>query len=306
MTTHPLAGVYVATITPLYPNYSIDLPAIAPVLDHLARRGCHGALLLGTTGEGPSFSFPERRDICRAALQIRQAHPGFHLLAGTGTPSLEETIANTRAVFDVGLDGVVVLPPYYYRKVTDDGLFAWFAEVIRRAVPADGLLFAYHIPAVSGVGLSLDLIARLHDAFPKQFAGLKDSSADLDFATQLGQRFGNDLLIFNGTDSLAQPALQAGAGGCITALANLFSPDLRAVWDAHQQGTTAPEAHARLQAARAISNRYPPASATLKALFSRLNRFPRWPVRPPLVPLARDVEERVLAELQTAGLLAEH
>jgi 4-hydroxy-tetrahydrodipicolinate synthase len=111
-------------------------------------------------------------------------------------------------------------------------LFAWFSQVIRRAVPTDGALLGYHIPSLSGVPLSLDLLANLKDAFPRQFAGLKDSSVDAEHARALGQRFGTDLLVFSGTDSLFSLALEQGAAGCITALANLRSPDLRKVWDA--------------------------------------------------------------------------
>src|SRR6185503_20436276 len=176
----------------------------------LARRGCHGALLFGTTGEGPSFGPQERIEACKVALQVRQAHPDFKLFLGTGTPSLDETVTLTRAAFDLGYDGAVVLPPYYFRKVSDEGLFAWFGEVIRRAVPAGGAFFGYHIPPISGVALSLDLLARLKDTFPDRFTGLKDSSADAEHGRLLGERFGSDLLIFCSTDPLLRGALQAG------------------------------------------------------------------------------------------------
>ncbi len=300
---HPLAGVYAAVVTPLYPNFSIDFPIIVPLLDRLANRGCHGALLLGTTGEGPSFAPDERLEFCRTALQIRQAHPDFKLLAGTGTPSLEETIMLTKAAFDLGLDGVVVLPPYYFRKVNDDGLFAWFGEVLKRAVPVGGALFGYHIPSVSGVALSVELLMRLKDAFPDKFAGLKDSSADADHAKLLGSRLSHDHLIFCGTDSLFQGALDAGAQGCITAPANLLSPFLRQVWDAHVTGGDASGANALLQKGRAILDGYPPAPATLKAILARLNGFPSSVVRPPLLPTPEAAVEKVIAELREAGLV---
>jgi 4-hydroxy-tetrahydrodipicolinate synthase len=115
----------------------------------------------GTTGEGPSFSPTERLEALRSALLVRQKHPQFRLLFGTGTPSLEETASLTRAAFDLGVDGVVVLPPYYFRKVSDDGLMAWFSQVIETAVPAGGALLGYHFPNMSGVPLSLDLPGRL-------------------------------------------------------------------------------------------------------------------------------------------------
>lgn len=301
MLTHPLGGVYVAALTPLHADYSIDYAAIPALLDFYARRGAHGALLFGTTGEGPSFAPAERLEACKIALQVRQTHPDFKLMLGTGTPSLDETIALTRAAFDLGFNGVMTLPPYYFRKASDEGLFLWFSEVIKRAVPRDGAFFAYHIPAVSGVAVAPDLMARLKDAFPTQYQGLKDSSADGAYGQMLGERFGNDLLIFCGTDPLFQDALNAGAGGAITAPANLFSPELRRVWDAHLAGATDTEAQTRLETMRPILDRYPPASATLKALLARLHNFPRFPLRPPLMSISKETEDKVFDALTSAG-----
>jgi 4-hydroxy-tetrahydrodipicolinate synthase len=234
----------------------------------------------------------------KVALQIRQAHPGFRLMLGTGTPSLEESIELTRAAFDLGVEGVVALPPYYYRKVSDDGLFAWFSQLMLKAVPEGGALLGYHIPPVSGVSLSLGLLRRLKDAFPNRFAGIKDSSAELDFANQIGESLGADLLILNGTDRLLSQALQAGAGGCITALGNLFSPDLRRVWEAHQRGETDEAAQTRLNAARKVSESYPPAPPLLKMLLARWHDFPLWAVRPPLLPMPPELAEKALAEIE--------
>jgi 4-hydroxy-tetrahydrodipicolinate synthase len=290
-----LHGVFAAAVTPLTTDLQPDLDALPRLLDFLAGRGCHGALLLGTTGEGTSFAPDERRAIFSAGLQVRQSHPDFRLLAGTGTPSLEETVQLTRTAFDMGFNGVVVLPPYYYKKITDDGLFQWYSQVILRAVPSGGALFGYHFPGVSGGGLSLDLLSRLKDAYPEQFAGIKDSSGDPEHAAQLGLRFRQDFLVLTGSDRLFSHALQHGAGGCITALANLFSPDLRQVWDAYWAGQPDPAAQARLDAGRAITDRFPPAPPLLKALLARRHAFPRWAVRPPLLPLSPETEAQVLA-----------
>ncbi len=296
-TLHSLAGVYAAAVTPLQSDFSPDVDALPELLAYLAQRGCHGTLLFGTTGEGPSFSSDERIEMLRCALQFRQSYPDFRLLLGTGTPSLEETVALTRSAFDLGVDGVVVLPPYYFRSVSDDGLFAWFSYLIHKAVPAGGSLLGYHIPPVSGVALSMDLLSRLKDAFPDRFAGIKDSSADPNHARGLGARFGNDLLILNGTDRLLTQALQAGASGCITALGNLFSPELRRIWDAHQQGKTDESAQMRLDAARDVSESYPPAPPLIKVILNAWYGFPIWPVRPPLLSLSSEAAEKALAAI---------
>src|SRR5688572_16165205 len=198
---HPLAGVYAAAVTPLNSDSSLDLDSMPAFLNFLAERGCHGSVLFGTTGEGPSFSPSEREILIRTACETREAMsvvPSFRLIAGTGTPSLSETIELTKLAFDLGFEAVLVVPPYYFRQATDNGLFAWFSEVIKKAVPSNGYLLGYHFPQVAGIGLSLDLLARLKDAFPVQFAGIKDSSHDLDLARNLGEMFGSDLVVLTG------------------------------------------------------------------------------------------------------------
>ena len=296
MSNHILAGVYAAALTPLQPDYAPDLEAIPHLLSFLTRRGCHGALLLGTTGEGPSFETSERARIFRAALEVRQEHPDFRLLAGTGTPSLTETTHLTKTAFDLGFEGAVVLPPYYFRQATDEGLLVWYRELINRAVPEDGYIFGYHIPTQSGVPLSLDLLSQLKDEFPSRFAGIKDSTGDPRFSQLLGERFGSEFVVLNGNDTLLSHALENRAAGCITAMGNLFSPDLRTVWDAHQRGEKALEAQGRLNVQRAVLNKYLPFAPTLKALLARLHDFPRWPVCPPLQPLPDGQLEQALQE----------
>lgn len=298
MTLHPLSGVYAAALTPLKPNSTPNLEPVPSFLAFLADRGCHGALIFGTTGEGPSFSPAERKDVWDAALQVRDAYPDFRLLAGTGTPSLQETIDLTKTAFDMGYNGAVVLPPYYFRNASDEGLFRWFEQLIQKAVPSDGYLLGYHFPNVAGIGFSMDLLKRLKDAFPVQFAGIKDSSHDPALASALGQTFGTDLAVFSGTDSYFSMALQNNAAGCITAPAVLISPVLRKVYDAFMSGSDPSEEQAIVTEQRHILEKYMPFPPMLKALLSRLYDFPLWPVRPPLVDAASELVEQAAKELQ--------
>ncbi|HJW90279.1 MAG TPA: dihydrodipicolinate synthase family protein [Anaerolineales bacterium] len=291
-----LRGVFAAMLTPLKSDFSPDLTAVQSFLEFLASRGCHGAVLLGTTGEGPSFSPAQRISIIKAALEMRQEYPELRLLAGTGTPSLDETIALTRAAFDLGIDAVLVLPPYYYRTAGEEGLFSWFRHVLQKAVPGDGFLLGYHIPPVTGVPLSIRLLERLTETFPDSFAGIKDSSGDPEFARQLGERFGDDLVVLTGNDRLFSLALQSGASGCITALANLYSPILRRIWDSYQEGTLDEEAQQKISSQRDLLDRYPTAPATLKALLAARFGFPRWPVCPPLIPTPSHTLEEAFSE----------
>lgn len=295
---HPLAGVYAAAVTPLTSASKLDLESVPVLLRFLASRGCHGALFFGTTGEGPSFSPKERETLMRSVRVYRQQLPNFRFLAGTGTPSLTESIELTKLAFDLGYDGVVVVPPYYFRKATDEGLFNWFSELIRQAVPSKGYLLGYHIPGVAGVGFSLDLLARLKDAFPTQFAGIKDSSHDESFASVVGQRFGKDLLVLNGTDSLFHHALKNHAQGVITAPANLISEDLREVWDLYQAGKDPSEVQERVTHYRRIFEKYMPFPPILKALMHRLYKMPRWSVKPPLEDVSAELLEQAIQEFE--------
>jgi 4-hydroxy-tetrahydrodipicolinate synthase len=298
MTQHPLSGVYAAALTPLKADSTPDLEPLPAFLAFLAGRGCHGALIFGTTGEGPSFSPDERRTVWSAALQVRETHPDFRLLAGTGTPSLQESIDLTKTAFNLGYNGVVVVPPFYYRTASEEGLFCWFERLIQKAVPSDGYLLGYHFPAVAGIGFSLELLKRLKTAFPVQFAGLKDSSHDPALASALGATFGADLAVFTGTDSYLSLALQNKAAGCITAPANLLSPGLRAIYDAFLRNEDPSEVQACITEQRHILEKYPPFPAVLKALLGRKYAFPRWPVRPPLVETPEDRVEQAGRELE--------
>jgi 4-hydroxy-tetrahydrodipicolinate synthase len=301
---HPLAGVYAAAVTPLRPDPSagaagdsnLDIESIPALAGFLASRGCHGIVLFGTTGEGPSFSPREREALMRAACASRENLPGFRLIAGTGTPSLSETIELTRLAFDLGFDAALVVPPYYFRSATDDGLFNWFSELIHKAVPADKYILGYHFPRVAGVGFSINLLSRLKDAFPVQFAGLKDSSHDADLAHTLGERFGHDLVVLTGTDTYLQLAMQNQAAGCITAPANLLSPDLREIWEGIRAGQDVSAAHERVEHQRHILEKYPPFPPALKSLLHRLHGFPKWPVRAPLVDMAPSLEDKLVEE----------
>lgn len=295
---HPLAGVYAAAVTPLKSDSTVDFESIPIFMRFLASRGCHGALLFGTTGEGPSFSLKEREAVLRSVRVSRNQLPGFRLLAGTGTPSLSESIELTKLAFDLGYDGALVLPPYYFRKATDEGLFQWFSELINKSVPKDKYVLGYHIPGSAGIGFSLDLLARLKDAFPVQFAGIKDSSGDTDFSAQVGKRFGRDLAVFTGTDSLFTHALSNHAQGAITAPANLISPYLRELWELFQEGKDTSEIQASVTEQRNILEKYTPMASSLKAMLHKLHNFPKWTVKPPLENITEEQLTQALREFE--------
>ena len=294
--TQTLSGVYAAAITPVDGEYNPDLDSIPKLMEFYADNGCHGALILGTTGEGPSFTPTERFEIMQAAAEVKKTHPSFRLFAGTGTPSRMETIGLNQAAFALGYDAVVVLPPYYFRGASEAGLLSWFSDVIRYSVPENKILLGYHIPQVSGVNLTVSLLQQLNKRFPTQFGGLKDSEGKLE-STQVFTKELEGKLILVGNDRLMTAGLQAGASGCITALANLISPWLRKIYDDYDVVDTS-ELQAKVDTARNVLEQFAPFPASIKFLMSEFGGSPSWPVIPPLLPLGEEAQNSLKSQFK--------
>lgn len=290
--TTKLEGIYAASVTPFDDDGIPALHLLSSHLRYLEANGCHGALILGTTGEGPSFSVEERTSILEAAAAERG---DLALLAGTGATSLADAIALTRTAFDLGYDGVLVVPPFYFKSASLEGLYDFYAALIERAVPEDGNLLVYHIPQVSGVAVEGDLIRRLRDAFPNQMAGIKDSSGSVENMQMLCSDEFEGFGVFIGNDALLADTLAEGGVGAITALANVFSQRLREVYDAHQDDLPTEHAQARLTALREKAAGLGPAlAAVMKTLLHLEGMLPNADVRPPL----RRLDEAEEAELK--------
>jgi 4-hydroxy-tetrahydrodipicolinate synthase len=172
--------------------------------------------------------------------------------------------------------------------------------VIDKSVPSGGVVLAYHIPGVSGVGLSIDLLSRLHDNFPHRFAGLKDSSGDKEYARKLAKTFGKELNVFTGNDRLFSLALKIGASGCITAAANLISPDLRKLWNTYQSDQSTESIQQEVDSFRGTIEKFTPYPPLIKFLLSEIYNFPLWPVCPPLSPISEETKTKVSRMLELA------
>jgi 4-hydroxy-tetrahydrodipicolinate synthase len=292
-----LPGIYAAAVTPLTASLQPDHEALPALLDFLAERGCHGVVVLGTTGEGPSFSVDERAAFIRAAIDHRDARrPDLRLIAGTGCANLTDTQTLTRAAFDAGADAALVLPAFYFKGVSATGLAGYFEAILQAAVPAEGRLLVYHIPQVSGIAIPAETVAALRARYPQQAWGMKDSQDHLPHTQAMLREFPG-FGVFTGSDSTLSDSLAAGAVGGITALANITSPLNRQVWDAHKRGQAAPEAQARLNRARQVVAGLN-GSAVMKFALAELFGFPYWPVRPPLSELPAEAKARLAAELR--------
>src|SRR5215217_7388145 len=162
-------GVYAAALTPLREDLTIDRRAFAGHCRRLLDEGCHGLAIFGTTGEANSFSVGERVDAWEAL--VADGVPARTLLPGTGACALSDAVTLTREALAAGAPGVLALPPFYYKGVSDDGLFRFFAELIERVGDDRLRLFLYHIPPMAQVGFTPELIGRLLEAYPGIVAG---------------------------------------------------------------------------------------------------------------------------------------
>lgn len=285
-------GIHAATITPFNKHGHIDLEDFATHLDFLAQEGCHGVLLSGTTGEGPSLSIEERQMLLANASANKQ---GLTLLAGTGTANLPDTIELTRAAYDLGMDAVVVIPPFFYSDVDERGIHHYFKSIIDSAVPGDGKLFLYNNPRMCGFSLSLELITRLRDEYPDQIIGIKDSSYDFDYTCQLLKTLDN-FKILVGDDTALPEALTLGGSGAITGLSNLFGKTLRQIYDHESGELDSVEIAEQLTSIREVFAGIP-RIAGIKTVLKAWHIISTADVRLPLTGLTEDFEHLVFERL---------
>ncbi|MDO9418083.1 dihydrodipicolinate synthase family protein [Pararhizobium sp.] len=286
MAVHKITGVYSAATTALNADGSPDLGLFTAHCSRLIEEGCHGVALLGTTGEANSFSSSERRTILEATLKAGLR--GDQLMPGTGVAAIPETVELTRHALSNGVTRVVMLPPFYYKGVSDDGLFAAYTRVIETIADDRLQIVLYHIPQVSGIPLSLPLIGRLIEAFPETVVGIKDSFGDFANMQALLAAFPG-FSVLAGADPLLLPLMKAGGAGCITATSNLVADSLRTVFDhAHDAGRAGEveQAQARINAYRSLSNSYVQIP-TIKAMVGLKTGNSAWAQpRPPLMALS--------------------
>jgi len=223
---HAVRGLWCAMLTPIGRDGGVDHARFAKHAQSLFARGVDGVAPFGTTGEGQSFSMAERADGLSALLQA--GIPAERIVAGTGCAALPETIALTRESVQARCAGALVLPPFFFKGMSDDGLFAWYSRVIEAVADTRLRIYLYHIPQMSGVPLSVDLVARLAAAFPGIIAGVKDSAGDWSNTAALLARV-PDLAIMVGHEPHLPRLLKAGGAGTICGIANVYPAMVRAL-----------------------------------------------------------------------------
>lgn len=287
-------GVYSAALTPLTADLAPDHATFAAHAKWLIEEGCDGIAMLGTTGEANSFSVTERKALLEATIGAGVA-PSC-LLPGTGVNAFTETVELTRHAVSMGVETVVMLPPSYYKNVSDDGVFAAYAEVIERVGSARLKVVLYHIPQMSAVPISHEVIERLIERFPATVVGIKDSAGDINNMLAMVKRFPG-FSVLAGADPVLLPLRRQGGAGCITATSNLVARDLAFVYrHALDEGRAADvdAAQARVVAMRNRASRFPQ-MASLKALTAQRTGQPGWMrLRPPLLPLTAEEAQALL------------
>jgi 4-hydroxy-tetrahydrodipicolinate synthase len=276
MAQNKLSGVIAAVATAVDESGAPDAARSTKLARFLLDTGCDGLNVLGTTGEATSFSLEQRKAVM---TEYRQAGlPLDRLMVGTGAAATSDAVALTRHASDLGFAGALILPPFYYKGVPDDGLAAYIGTIVKATAEKPIPIYLYHFPSQSGLPWHVKLIARLLDAHKGRIVGLKDSSGDMAYAREAaGIAKGFD--VFPSTEACLIEARSGIFAGCISATANLNA-------DLCQQAWASGDATA-LDSAVTIRKLFDgkPLVAGVKATLGHIHSDPAWArVAPPLAP----------------------
>lgn len=291
--SHDFYGVIAPVLTPFDDDGNPDAERYLAHCKWLLADGCTALAPFGTTGEANSLGVQERIDLLDALID-GGIDPKI-LMPGTGLCALPDTATITSHAVERGCGGVMMLPPFYYKAISDEGLFAYYAEIIERVGDERLRIYLYHIPPVAQVGLSVDLVGRLIEAYPDVVVGLKDSSGDWENTKALLDTY-RDFTVFPGSEIFLLDGLRNGAAGCITATGNVNARMIRKVYD-NWQTDQADALQDEITAFRkTIQTR--PMIPMLKAIVAHFNNDPGWNrMRPPFMPLDAAEAQAGIAEL---------
>lgn len=297
----PMRGIYAPLLTPVTEEYAPDATRLIAHGRWLLENGCHGLAPFGTTSEANSFSVDER--MATLEQMVEGGLPAAQMIVGVGCCAFTDTVTLAGHAAALGCGGVLMLPPFYYKDVSDEGIFRAVAEVIERVADERLRVYLYHIPPIAQVGFSPALIERLISMFPQTVVGIKDSSGDGQNLTTLLDRFFG-FGAFAGSEKLLLQTLRGGGVGTITALANIIPGPIRHLYD-NWKSPEADKIQADLNALRTALAPYP-IIAALKEIVARRWSDPAWrTVRPPLVNLPPHVADELLASPAVADYLAQ-
>jgi 4-hydroxy-tetrahydrodipicolinate synthase len=278
-----MQGILAPVLTPFDAQLDPDPARFTRFCRALLDDGCAALAPFGTTSEANSLSVDERESLLEALLEA--GVPAAKLIPGTGCSALPDTIRLSRKAARAGCAGVLMLPPFYYKNVSEEGLFRSFARAIDGVGEAALRVYLYHIPQVSQVGIPLRVIERLLKAYPRVVVGIKDSSGDFENTRAMLRAFPG-FEVFVGTERFLLANLREGGAGCITATANV---NAAAIARAFRERTE--ERQRELDAVRAALEKFPMIPALKEAVAQRTGDAAWRAVRPPLTELAPDQRE---------------
>jgi 4-hydroxy-tetrahydrodipicolinate synthase len=282
-----LSGVIAAVATPVEETGAPDIKRALKLARFLLDNGCDGLNVLGTTGEATSFSREERMAVMSAYKA--EGLPLDRLMVGTGAAAVADAIALTRHAAELGFAGALVLPPFYYKGVPDDGLAAYVNALVQATAAKPVPIYLYHFPAMSGLPWHVALIKRLLDAHPARIVGLKDSSGDMGYA-RAAAAISPAFAVFPSTEACLIEAKNGAFAGCISATANCNAELCARAW---RSGDTA-----ALDQAVAIRKLFDgkPLVSGVKALLAHIHGDPALGrVKPPLAPFSPADRAAVIA-----------
>ncbi len=285
------AGVFAASLTPLKKDLSVDSDTLVAHCKWLLANGNDGIALLGTTGEANSFTVGERFHILDAVL--KGGIPPEKLLVGTGCCAFPDTLALTKHAVSQGVGGVLLLPPFYYKAVTDAGLANYFELVINQVNDPRLKIYLYHFPQLAQVSFSTPLVKLLVKEFPGIVVGMKDSSGDWVHMQEICRELPG-FKLYAGTEKYLLDILKIGGAGCISATTNATAQLAQQVFQ-NWQSEKAVGLQEHLTALRAAFEDYSFVSV-LKYLFAKWSGNSDWlNLRPPN-SLLREEEAAVVTE----------
>ena len=293
-----MRGVFAPVVTPFDADRAPDAVRLVRHCRWLIDQGV-GLAVFGTNSEANSMSVAEKIALLDALVDA--GLPPTRMMPGTGCCAFTDSVALTRHALRLGCAGVLMLPPFYYKGVSDEGLFRNYAEVIERVDDDRLRIYLYHIPPVSQVPISLALIERLLDAYPGTIAGIKDSSGDWSNTNAMLERFrprGFD--VFAGSETFLLATLRGGGAGCITATGNVNPGPIARLAETWRESDASAQQQA-LDRVRAAFQNFPMIPA-LKRAIAHHSGDPGWAtVRPPLVELTDAQATLLMHALDAAG-----
>ena len=291
------SGILSPVLTPFTKDLKPDSRRLVKLCRWLSSQNV-ALVLFGTTSEANSLSLEEKISLLNDLIDA-EINPSL-LMPGTGCCSLTETVQLTSHAVKLGCKGTLMLPPFFYKDINDDGLFRSYAETIERVGDSALKIYLYHIPPVSGVNISLDLIERLVIRYPNTIVGVKDSSGNWENTQSILERQWDDFRVFAGSEHFLLQTMRAGGAGCISATANI-NPN--AIYNLYKEWKSdrADNLQEQLNQVRTVLESYPMIPA-LKSVISYYSNHPDWTiVRPPFISLEKETQKELIQKLKSLG-----